>query len=131
MKAIQITVLVLMLPLAIVLPVESRRVAETQQQQQQQQSVACASPGSELALLLSAPSSSVVRDLHECVAPLLFAGVKYVDPADAKEYCTSEPCKRLVLRLKRLPRCTWTATPAPDSESNDVAMARRVMADCA
>lgn len=66
--------------------------------------------------ILDDSNSQLRHQVQECVAPLLYAGFKYVD--QAKAYCASDVCKNVVDRVKGLPACTWNHLPTdPDAET--------------
>ncbi|RLN71382.1 hypothetical protein BBJ29_006435 [Phytophthora kernoviae] len=68
--------------------------------------------------------------LIACVTPLLTAPMQWLPSSQANDYCSEDPCKRVVKQFSHLAPCTWETQVPSDSDGNALAMAQQVMRDC-
>ncbi|RLN68674.1 hypothetical protein BBJ28_00007972, partial [Nothophytophthora sp. Chile5] len=74
----------------------------------------------ELRASLQTNRDDLADTLKTCVAPLLFAPIKWLTPSQAHGYCSQEACAHAVALLTQLPTCTWES-PATGSDSDLIA----------
>ncbi|KAE9361815.1 hypothetical protein PF008_g674 [Phytophthora fragariae] len=83
-----------------------------------------------LRVALNANNNGLADSLTACVAPLLFAPIKWLPTDQSHEFCSQQACTRAVTQLKRLPRCTWHSPVPSSSDANTLSIAQQVMRDC-
>lgn len=84
----------------------------------------------QLRAALNANSNGLADSLTACVAPLLFAPVKWLPTDQAHEFCRQDACVRAVAQLKKLPLCMRYSSIPSGSDANTLAIAQQVMRDC-